>query len=397
MNFIDHARQARELQIVGILEAVCQSLEPTPSQTSLAKQRYEVVGTWLANSDAPALRSITVYLQGSIAIGTAVRPIGFNEIDVDLVAHQPELDVQLSPAAQKKAIGDRLKANGNYARLVDEMPRCWRLNYAGEFHLDITPSIPNPNCRFGGELVPDKTLKRWKPSNPKGYRHVFEERAKLVPIIRIRKHIAADSLGANVEPYPASIAFKGILRRIVQIAKRHRDIFFIDDMDVAPLSVIITTLASRSYEWCVRNREYDNELELVLDVIEHMPDSIDTSEVEGVVQWFIWNETTLGENFAEKWNRRPERAQAFFEWHARFCADIAALPTIRGIDRLGKKLTDLFGQKPANDAIANITEEVSTARTTGNLRVAPKVGLTVAAAAAAAASTPVRSNTFFGS
>jgi hypothetical protein len=99
MNFIDHARQARELQIVGILEAVCQSLEPTPSQTSLAKQRYEVVGTWLANSDAPALRSITVYLQGSIAIGTAVRPIGFNEIDVDLVAHQPELDVQLSPAA----------------------------------------------------------------------------------------------------------------------------------------------------------------------------------------------------------------------------------------------------------------------------------------------------------
>jgi hypothetical protein len=397
MNFIDHARQARELQIVGILEAVCQSLEPTPSQTSLAKQRYEGVGTWLANSDAAALRSITVYLQGSIAIGTAVRPIGFNEIDVDLVAHQPDLDVQLSPAAQKKAIGDRLKANGNYAPLVEEMPRCWRLNYAGEFHLDITPSIPNPNCRFGGELVPDKTLKKWKPSNPKGYRHVFEERAKLVPIIRIRKRIAADSLGANVEPYPASVAFKGILRRIVQIAKRHRDIFFIDDMDVAPLSVIITTLASRSYEWCVRNREYDNELELVLDVIEHMPDSIDTSEVEGVVQWFIWNETALGENFAEKWNRRPERAQAFFKWHARFCADIAALPAVRGIDRLGKKLTDLFGQKPANDAIANITEEVSTARTTGNLRVAPKVGLTVAAAAAAAASTPVRSNTFFGS
>ena len=33
------------------------------------------------------------------------------------------------------------------------MPRCWRLSYANEFHMDITPSIPNPNCRFGGELV----------------------------------------------------------------------------------------------------------------------------------------------------------------------------------------------------------------------------------------------------
>ena len=212
MNFIDHTRQARELQIVGLLEAVCQSLEPTPSQTSLAKQRYEGVGTWLANSDDPALRSIMVYLQGSTAIGTAVRPIGFNEIDVDLVAHQPDLDVQLSPAAQKKAIGDRLRANGNYAPLLEEMPRCWRLNYADEFHMDITPSIPNPNCRFGGELVPDKTLKRWKPSNPKGYRRMFEERAKLVPVIRIRKHIAADSLrrerralprGGRVQGHPA--------------------------------------------------------------------------------------------------------------------------------------------------------------------------------------------------
>ncbi|MGD0042370.1 MAG: nucleotidyltransferase, partial [Isosphaeraceae bacterium] len=76
MNFIDHARQAREVEVVGLLEAVCQSLEPTSSQTSLAKQRYEGVGTWLAKSDDPVLRSITVYLQGSTAIGTVVRPIG---------------------------------------------------------------------------------------------------------------------------------------------------------------------------------------------------------------------------------------------------------------------------------------------------------------------------------
>ena len=38
-------------------------------------------------------------------------------------------------------------------------------------------------------------------------------------------------------------------------------------------------------------------------------------------QWYIWNETTHGENFAEKWNRRPERAEAFFAWHARFYSD----------------------------------------------------------------------------
>ena len=174
----------------------------------------------------------------------AAEPIGANEQqDVDLVAHVPDRDVPISPAALKKAIGDsRLRANGNYAPLLEEMPRCWRLKYANEFHMDITPSIPNPNCRFGGELVPDKTLKEWKASNPNGYKRLFEQRAKLAPVIRLRKGLALDSARASVEPYPEAGGFKGILRRTVQIGKRHRDMMFVDDPDIAPLSVIITTL-----------------------------------------------------------------------------------------------------------------------------------------------------------
>src|SRR4029077_296491 len=119
--------------------------------------------------------------------------------------------------------------------------------------------------------------------------------------------------------------FKGILRRAVQIGKRHRDILFVDDPEVAPLSVIITTLMSRSYEWCVSNREYDNELGLLFEVVRRMPDTIEIRRTGAGDWWFIWNETTKGENFAEKWNRRPELAEAFFTWHGRFCADLAEL------------------------------------------------------------------------
>jgi hypothetical protein len=240
----------------------------------------------------------------------------------------------------------------------------------------------------------DKTLKEWKASNPKGYKLLFERRAKLAPVIRLRKHIAEDRARANVEPYPQPGGFKGILRRTVQIAKRHRDIFFVDDPDVAPLSVIITTLASRSYEWCVINREYDNELDLLFDVIRHLPDSIEMRHVDGHDQWFIWNETTERENFAEKWNRRPERAEAFFTWHARFCSDLVGLEAVHGLDRVGETLKSLFGSRPANAAIDTLTERVSTARRAGNLRVAPTIGLSVSALPA---STSVRANTFYGS
>jgi hypothetical protein len=394
MNYFDPRLQARQTQIVEVLELVCESLELSPPQFKLAKQRYEGAGAWLAGSDDPVLRCVAIYLQGSTALRTTVKPIGVNEHDVDLVAHVPDLDVQVSPAALKKAIGNCLRSNGNYAPLLEEMPRCWRLNYANEFHMDITPSIPNPDCRYGGELVPDKTLKEWKASNPKGYKHLFEQRAKLVPVIRLRKHVAADSTQASIEPYPETGGFKGILRRTVQVAKRHRDIMFVDDLDVAPLSVIITTLASRSYEWCVTNREYDNELDLLFDVVRRLPDTIEMRRVEGSDQWFIWNETTEGENFAEKWNHRPGRAEAFFTWHARFCSDLIELEAVRGLDRLGATLKSLFGSRPANAAIDSLTERVSTARRAGNLRVAPAIGLSVGALPA---STSGRANTFFGS
>jgi hypothetical protein len=394
MNYVDPKLQARRTQVVEVLELVCQSLELSDSQFALAKERYEGVGGCLARSDDPVLKAIAIYLQGSAALRTTVKPIGVNEHDVDLVAHVPDRDVAISPAALKKAIGDCLRANGSYARLLEEMSRCWRLNYANEFHLDITPSIPNPNCGFGGELVPDKTLKTWKASNPKGYKRLFEERAKLAPVIRIRKQVALDEARASVEPYPEAGGFKGILRRTVQIAKRHRDIMFVDEPDIAPLSVIVTTLASRSYEWCVTTNEYDNELELLFDVIRHMPDTIEVGRIDGRDHWAIWNETTAGENFAEKWNRRPERAEAFYTWHRRFCSDLAQIETVSGIDRLGDVLKGLFGSRPATAAMDFLTERVSAARRAGNLRVAPAIGLSVGALPA---STAVRANTFYGS
>jgi hypothetical protein len=202
MNYIAERAQLRQSHLIGLIEEACQHLEPSPYQHDLAKQGYEGVGDWLARSDDWLLASIAIRIQGSVAIGTAVKPIGANEHDVDLVAHVPNLDLAVSPALLKKRICDRLRSNGNYAALLVEMPRCWRLDYANEFHLDITPSIPNPECRFGGELVPDKTLKMWKASNSQGYRAKFERRAALLPRIRSVFGKAYDSARADSQIEP---------------------------------------------------------------------------------------------------------------------------------------------------------------------------------------------------
>ena len=44
---------------------------------------------------------------------------------------------------------------------------------------------------------------------------------------------------------------------------------------------------------------YDTELDLLYDIVRHMPDSIESQVIQGRRLWFIWNETTNGENFAE--------------------------------------------------------------------------------------------------
>jgi len=333
-----------------------------------------------------------IFAQGSFATGTVVRPVNEAEFDVDLVYFISNPDAVMQPATFKKALGDRLREHGTYRKMLEEKPRCWRLNYANEFHLDITPSIPNDACWKGGMLVPDKAMRCWKESNPRGFRNLFNLRAKMNPIFRLRKSVTVDSMHSSVEPFPDQSRMDGYLRLIVQLAKRSRDIYFEDhDPRLWPISVILTTLASRSYEQCVRNNQFDDELELLHAVVSGMPDFIEASDV-GPVRWAIWNETTKGENFAEKWNADPARAGAFYEWHARFMADIERLRDAAGLDVIRKSMTNAFGPTPVTAVFDAATSRVSDSRAGGNLMVAPGVGLV----SGTSTRTGVRTNTFYG-
>jgi len=395
--FIERQTMLRKAQLFLLLEQLCERIEPNSTQLERARTTYEAVGRWLAQADDQWLSWSSIYLQGSTALGTTVKPIGQNEHDVDLVCHIPGLGRWATPAQCKHLVGERLKANQRYAAILEEKPRCWRLNYVGDFHLDITPSIPNAACAKGGELVPDKRLKSWKSTNPKGYRDTFKARAELVPQMRLLKSFAQDRAraDADIEPFPEQPRYKGILCRIVQILKRHRDVFFdTRDVSLAPISVIVTTLAAWSYEYCVRSMVFDSELDVLCTVLHHMPRFIEQRVVAGRVEWLIPNETTAGENFAERWNSEPALASAFYEWHGAAEQMLTRLMETRGLDGLSDMLAKAFGQAPSAEVTQSMVAGMSAARASGNLALAPLVGLTTIKPVARV--TPVRGNTFFG-
>jgi hypothetical protein len=125
-----------------------------------------------------------------------------------------------------------------------------------------------------------------------------------------------------------------------------------------------------------------------------MSDFIEQRNENGQVHWYVWNETTKGENFAEKWNSDPVRAEVFFSWHTRALGDISRLKDVEGIDGLRRQLGDAFGSGPAKAVVDSITGEISASRQATTLGVAPKIGLVTGAVAASV--TPVRANTFYG-
>lgn len=383
----------RQSQLTGILELICQQLELTETQRQSAEDRYMAIGRWLAKDNSSALKTATIYSQGSVALQTTVRPWRQQEFDLDLVCHVMGASASTSPTALKQLVGDRLKANVTYEKLLEEKPRCWRLSYADEFHLDITPSVPNLGCPNGGELVPDKKLRQWKASNPKGYRRWFEERAALRPIVRIEAVDMAKAR-AEVEALPGPSRFKGVLRRGVQLSKRHRDVHFSETPELAPISIIITTLAARSYAACVRSRTYETDLDLLRDVLSGMPSQIEIRGEGRSRQYFVWNETTNGENFAEKWNSDARLAEAFYRWHSRALADLVGLETHTGLDSVRKQIGTALGEPLVAKAMSVLTERVGHARKAGRLAAATGTGLTIGGTRA---SSTVRTNTFYGS
>lgn len=100
--------------------------------------------------------------------------------------------------------------------------------------------------------------------------------------------------------------------------------------------------------------------------------------------------TTRGENFAEKWNAYPERAQAFFLWRERAMADILNLANAQGFDQIAKSLGTMLGESDSRRAFAKYaSKKVTEPPAIGKLRSNPITGL-------GSTGVLVQRNTFYG-
>jgi hypothetical protein len=362
--------QSIDQEIIGILNRLCRDLEITPEMFSLARERYESIAAYLQQADSPLNKfRPDIYPQGSINLGTTVKPRKSDEFDVDVIC---QLDVaeRTPTTAFKQLIFTRLKQRGIYTLRL--MNRCIRVQYANEFHIDITPAIPDRDQGPENILVTDKELGCWKESNPKDYKSWFEEIAKLQPDLYYQNRELMRKFAA-AEPLPAPRFTKPILHRVVQLMKRHRDIVFDGDKD-APISAIITTLAAQSYAHHVKGNRFSSQVHFIRAVVASMPQFV--LRVNGTQS--VPNPANPLENYADKWATKPQRRDAFYRWHNRVVIHFDKIvdSVSRGKDVLFEELSAAYGRDRVKKAAVQDAELRKTLLDEHKLGVTKRSGFT---------------------
>ncbi len=375
----------KEKALNHLYDLVADELSISPSRLDAAISGYTAVGEWLGGG----IDNLTIMPQGSMNLGTVIRPVNDSEdFDIDLVCLIE--DGTLLPAKTiKHLVGDRLKENGTYKPKLDkEGKRCWTLEYSG-FHMDILPCVPK-YTRF---LKPSFTQIRLthtsdfinysdRFSDPYGYHEWFEKQMEVQA--RIAKAQYAQRTGTTIDKVPM-YRIKTPLQKAIQLLKRHRDKLFENDGTNAPISIIITTLAAYAYDG------QDNVWDALTAILARMKDHIQI--ING--RYVITNPVIAEENFADKWNEKPEKSTAFFTWLAQAKSDLLSTPlSSDGIPALTKALGDSLGEAPVKRAISRLGAETRNSREQGNLYLSGLMG--GISTQRTSSSKPVKDHTFYG-
>jgi len=355
----------------AVFEQVCVGVQLTQSQYDDATQKYGSIGRYISEPTSPLyLFAPDIYPQGSMRLGTTIRPWRGEEFDLDIVCQlhycdgQPALNVY-------NLVAERLRNHATYRSILQLKNRCLRINYAGNFHLDLIPACPDVGTAI---KVPDRKLAAWMPSNPIGYADWFFTRCQY------RQPLLKEAAAVRVRPLPSNVPSdkKYSLQRAVQLLKRHRDSFFDGNPDAAR-SILLTTLAAQAYDG-------QESLTLALDgIIDGIRRLIaDTSGIPHVP-----NPTNPQENVAAGWN--AETYPQFVGYVHSVRQHLDCLMNGDGIDQMTKALGGLVGQPVAERAVLAHARETEQLRNNRSLRVEPGTGRLTTAAGFV-----IRPNNFYG-
>lgn len=207
------------------------------------------------------LSDTEVFLQGSYANGTAVKPVEGGEYDVDIICVSASADNTAPGAIQD--LYDTLDSNGRYSGKLTSKQPCVRLQYAddaiGSFHVDVVPTRVSQSVE--APLDAPRKATGWHPTAPNEYTSWCERQ------------------GVH-------------FRRAVQMLKRWRDEH--QGVRSAIKSIVLQVLIAEHLPQFA-----NNDAERVAQTILNMNDGLQPLDSPPEV----WNPVLSSENLAARWTK----------------------------------------------------------------------------------------------
>lgn len=310
-------------QVNDLYERIVKTIDITEELFETAEKEYLDMGNWI-DKQTPEY-SVSIYPQGSFALGTVVKPFDDrDDYDLDLVC---EFEQQYSLSAEDLKCGVVKPLLERYKKIKGEIEnkrRCWHVEYEDipNFHMDIVPAINRGSYIEITDHDEGSDTYGYVGNNPNAYVEWFNEKkaeCRRVLYENYREERRALKCSADIEEIK-EYHLKTPLQKAIQLLKRHRDIMFIGDTKKRkPISIIITTIAAELYQ------NEDNIFDTLVNILKNAESYIKQNMIG--TEYRINNPVYTGlkrENFAEKWNEHPERAEAFFQWLKRAQDDLVS-------------------------------------------------------------------------
>ncbi len=362
-----------------LLNRIGEKLQLNQTRIEKAEQCYNAVSEWLKEDEIFFSEyDINIYPQGSYRLGTTVKPKGKDEYDLDVVLEVNYDFRKLKPEDLLNHLERRLKESEVYKSKIERKKRCIGINYESDFHLDVIPALPRDFFKGENLKISDRKLSAWLDSCPKGYIKWFES-----------KYIAQKLIlekAAEIEELPSKLPYSLIqpIQRIVQLTKRHRDIYFDEQKDNSPRSVVLTTLTAEYYN------AWESESESLLNVLSNIKRNIDLNPYGKIV---VVNPSNPNEKFSDLWEEKPQLYNYFKDFINSFYENWKKLTQMQGIDKVGKQLEIMFGESISREVISEQTEYIDALKKSGKLGVNVLGTLTPSIMNK---TIPVQRNTFYG-
>ncbi len=362
-------------------------LDITPTMYRNAESKYKAIAKFFQENGLEC----DIYPQGSFAYGTVVRAYrdGKDEnYDLDFICLIKVNKSETTAEEVKLRVGELLKGHGVYSKIMKEYDKCWTLNFAEGFNIDIIPAAEESLVEHLYSFITKERIAitnkvatyeySWLLSNPKGYTEWFKYINKdFLEYSRNRRlnefSILNKSADNKVDEIPEFME-RSSLQRVIQIMKRHRDIYFYHSRKESkkPISAIITTICAEIAVEAPKHLDVMELLEYVANEFGiyskrktlNQEDFDKRYKNKTVIKkskdnWEIINPVNPEDNLADQWNEDPEKAEIFFKWVEVMKKDLVDtkdrddIDFINGLERgLGKG----FVEKSINKSLYKIPQ-----------------------------------------